>query len=278
MALNDKKFWRKINDIDVLNNNIDPKIEIKNSKLITDFINYQKFELNEYVIEYLKTKVVPDKYVKNKDNIYFVNVYWQIAMKISQLIQLLIDSNQNKLKINNTITDLAWLYYFHNDFFSSYKNIRTAFRTLILSNFYFAYFVKYKDRCIDNIELIKRKLENFINNDYSYKFKFKHFCTFLLKDYFLDFMFDDYTTNLIRSCNDLLNEKEKIWKKILEADLNNELNSLIINNVIYKDNFWINWSEEFISIAQALMFNAKDVRIFLNKEIIKKMECNNGNS
>ncbi|BDX52632.1 hypothetical protein JPM7_2390 [Metamycoplasma equirhinis] len=267
ILLNDKIFWRKINDIDLIFLNGIANIEQIRSKM-----NELKFNINvcenSYInfltnvagleIEILPTKCISNEYVKKSGEIYYCNVYWQISMKLFQLMEFLVKKNERRI---NTIVDLIWLFSIHTKEFKNIDKINETLNYLVLSNYFVYYFFPYVKRYTLDINWISEQIKNvYYKNECLHNLNSEFFNFFTFE--FLPMVFDKKILNKIKKIDSILKNRNPIWYEILDMSKNNELNSLkIVTNL--KSNFWNTFDKHSLHVAANLNFNANDIRCYL---------------
>ncbi|KDE45695.1 hypothetical protein NPL4_00770, partial [Metamycoplasma hyosynoviae] len=221
-------FWRAANDIDLIildydynNKKIEKSFENQRFlKLISEF-SYINYKIQDISIEILTTKFIPYTHINKHNLIWTCNIYWQIAMKIFQLIEYVLARTDNKKTIE-IIIDLMWIYNMHTKNFKRIKKINNALNYLLLSNFFVYYYLPYKVRITNNLEQINEKIKQiFIKNNWLNNLD-KKFYDFLINLNFLNRIFD---ANLLKKINNiekvLMFKRDLIWKEILNIDSQN---------------------------------------------------------
>ncbi|MDI3351461.1 MAG4530 family protein [Mycoplasmopsis arginini] len=274
LAFLNKPFWRNPNDIDLLFS--DPTTNLKKIRenissfefLVDIFdISYIRCEYKKVKIEILPTKVILDKYIDNSGIIKKCNLFWQIAMKLFQLMEHLL-KNEDNSKILTIIIDIIWLFSNYENKFKNIKKVNEALNYLLLSNYFVYYFFPYKKRITNQIKSMNLSLETIFKNNYWLNLLNLNFFNFFVKENYLEKVFDKNIKKRISKISNLLSNKEKIWNEILNNDKNNNLREYYANNNL-KPHFWKNFDIFSKNMAKKLQYNPLDIRCYLLTKLKK---------
>lgn len=163
-------FYRKPTDLDFMsidasNQKINfefEEFELENFKVtkLLDSNIYYKTNVEDVLIEVLRSKVIVNKFFEIKNKILVPNYYWMIAMKCEQLF-LLLHLNAEETKIHNTIFDLAYLLNLQKKI--DFIVLEEAFLCNKIDNYFVQYHLNRTQYYLENKEF-KEKLNDFITN------------------------------------------------------------------------------------------------------------------
>ena len=262
-------FWRRVNDIDLLVNNEISSWEHEEKNFFCNSIFkkicsnniYAKYFFKDFKIEVLPLKIIPSQFRINIRNYNICNIYWQIAMKIFQLIEYLLVT-KNRSKMMNVLIDLIWLYSLYNKQFRNYKNVNEALNYLLISNFFVYYFLPYKKRLTTNYLYLEKQLKLIFANNLWLKNLNNTFYDDFVNNHYFNKVFDFTINKEIDKISTLLKNREIIWKEIIDFSSFNNLNSLIIKSNL-KNSFWFSFSNYSKWFVMYLNYCVNDVRCYL---------------
>lgn len=163
-------FYRKPNDLDFMSvdaSNQKINFEFEDFKLedckvtkVLDSNIYYKTNVENVLIEVLRSKVIVNKFFEIKNKILVPNYYWMIAMKCEQLF-LLLHLNAEETKIRNTVFDLAYLLNLKKKI--DFNILEEAFLCNKIDNYFVQYHLNRTQYYLENKEF-KEKLNDFITN------------------------------------------------------------------------------------------------------------------
>ncbi|AWX69425.1 hypothetical protein [[Mycoplasma] anseris] len=273
---NDGIFWRKNNDFDLLLNSHKERLEIKDlrtSKNLACIQNwhdsYVKFWIDGYWYEILPQKIASSNFVIKKGKQFLVNEYWQIAMKMFQIMEYIV-MHKDVNKLRNSIWDLAWLYYWNKSKLKNKTKIKEALSTLLLSNFIVYYHFPYRKRFITNMNILFNELGKLLNLDFE-KETFKEFNQEFFNKKEFSKLFDEETINLMNSIDIFLTNREEYFLKLAEFNESISFFNIEINTNLKQD-FWHKFPKNFINIESHLDFKTNDLRSYLLNELHSILE------
>ncbi|WP_412031302.1 MAG4530 family protein [Metamycoplasma buccale] len=179
IVLKHKWFYRAVNDLEFIS------IDNSNNPILFDNLEKTNNIVKELANEYFYKIVINNNQKVNilRLKVYFKNFFYkkkgilipkhscQIAMKIEQILKLLVNYDISNEKIINSVNDLAFLISYRK---SSFKKIKEAFILNSISDYFVNYFLNDKNYDFKNIEYMN-KLNLFLTNDLKVLFENNNF-------------------------------------------------------------------------------------------------------